>query len=192
MFYARQTLSEAVTNVYYLIGCIIYQLYLTINSFFIHNQTSTALSTRVSSQYENTTSFTKNVNFTSTPTKNSNLNLMFLQNTIYNFSLLTPINRSLKTDTINSLNINSSFLNNLYRNILLPTTNLRLGTFTNSSYFDESKYILSTQLHPLFNQTLTTTTTLNDLYALQLQKNSDPMLSEIIPTGFNNIAKQQR
>jgi hypothetical protein len=137
----------------------------------------------------------------STSSQNSqvNENLFFLQKTLIpnhtisksSFNLESTINTHLPFNS-SYVNLNSNFLHKIYY-LSLSKNNIPSSTNTNNyNIFNEHKYTLGTHLNPQFNNNLTFTTTLNDLNTNSTYTSHDPMLSEVLTTNYNNIAKQQR
>ena len=187
-FYIKQTLNELITNCYYLIGCVLYQIYTYINTLFITNQERTALSTSRKSDLIlppsnpiTPSSMTSNVLV--------NTNLFFLQKTLVLFNHIH--NSEVSTNGNPSvLNLTANFTSQVN---LLSTSLAKNYVSTNSRYtVSEMPYTLSTDLNPSFTNSLTFGTTLQELYTKEGDVSNDPVLTETVTHSLNNIAKQQR
>jgi hypothetical protein len=191
VFYIKQTLNEFITNFYYLIGCIIYQLYLFVSTLFISNQRgSVALNT----QPLNYVSVPKSlqINTPLTDSTSVNPNLFFLQKSLL---ALNNVSNSATTLTPNlnsndTLSVSNSFMGKV--NFLSTISNNTSYNNANSVINIETPYILSTGLNSNFSNSLTLSTTLGNLYTDEGSFQSDPILTESLTHNLNNIAKQQR
>tara|TARA_B110001450_G_C17622915_1_gene481937 strand:- start:709 stop:1410 length:702 start_codon:yes stop_codon:yes gene_type:complete len=190
-FYFKQTLNEFITNCYYLIGCVIYQMYLFISTLLVSNQ-QISTNTPVQSLKHEKSIVSLPVNTLSSNNTNANENLFFLQKTLsslnnLNFSESTLLTQS---NTSTNLTINTSFINkvNFLSSNMDSVPNKTLGLNSNK----ESSYTLSTKLNPDFSNSLTLSTTLENLYTNEDSFQNDPMLTEGLTHNLNNIAKQQR
>lgn len=190
-FYFKQTLNEFITNFYYLVGCVIYQLYLFISTLLVSNQQTNIVSTPQTPSFKQV-STNLPVNTLSSNNTNTNENLFFLQKTLSSLNNINFVESTLllKDNSSTNLTINSSFTNKI--NFL--STSLSNSTFTtpNSTLNTESSYTLSARLNPDFSNSLTLSTTLENLYSNESSFKNDPMLTEGLTHNLNNIAKQQR
>ena len=186
-FYFKQILNDVLTNVYYLLGCFVYQIYLIVNKSFTTNYERT-LSTNYPTSQTNV-NLLSGGSVLSTASKSSNQNLFLLQktmNTLYNLTNNTTFQTQAARVQVQA--ITTTFRNNIYFNTLISSST---KTTTCSADFSENNFVLGSHLNPILNQTLNTVTTLNELYSDKLFTN-DPMLTEVLPANLNNIAKQQR
>lgn len=192
IFFIKQTLNEVITNVYYFIGCIIYQLYIYVNSLFINNQQITIQNHTLHSTVSN--HVVSKVTPSNTP-MSVNRNLFFLQKTLPLFNDVS----SSKTDFVSMLSsshtnrnllLSTDFLNQVH---FLPTLSQTQSSFTSQVALPiESPYVLTTSLNPAFSSSITFSTTLGNLYNQSSSIQNDPALTETITHSLNNTAKQQR
>ena len=195
-FYLKQTLNELVTNCYYFIGCLLFQVYFQINNLFTSNQTLTQVNNL--SLNSNPSPFKVSPKRTDLHTDNvSNVssNLFFLQKTLplldtfRDTNLLSESTSSIKNN--NHFQLSGSFINTIQQSTVLNSINTKpFNTCTSS--LSEFNFVLSTKLNSSFTNSLTLPTTLQDLYTNESSINNDPMVSETLTYGLNNIAKQQR
>jgi len=190
-FYLKQTLNEFITNCYYLVGCVIYQMYLFISTLLVSNQQTNANTLTQTLNYEKST---KNlpVNTLSSSSTNVNENLFFLQKTLSSLNNINFAESTLlpKTNTSTNLTINTNFINKV--NFLSSNISSTLPTTLDLNFNNESSYTLSTKLNQDFSNSLTLSTTLENLYTNEDSFQNDPMLTEGLTHNLNNIAKQQR
>ena len=191
VFYIKQTLNEFITNFYYLIGCVIYQLYLFVSTLFISNQRG---NTTLNAQPLNYVKIPKSLQISTplTVSTNVNPNLFFLQKSLLALNNVTNNTTSL-TPNLNSndtLSVNSSFIGKV--NFLSTISNTTGFSNTNLVVNAETPYILSTGLNSNFSNSLTLSTTLGNLYTDESSFQNDPILTESLTHNLNNIAKQQR
>jgi len=190
-FYFKQTLNEFITNFYYLIGCIIYQFYLFISTLLVSNQQVNVISSPQTLDFKQTTTNLP-VNTLSSNNTNVNENLFFLQKTLSSLNNISFVESTLlpKSNSSTNLTINSSFTNKIN---FLSTSLSSLNSVTPTSALNtESIYTLSTRLNRDFSNSLTLSTTLENLYSNESSFQNDPMLTEGLTHNLNNIAKQQR
>jgi len=191
VFYIKQTLNEFITNFYYLIGCVIYQLYLFVSTLFISNQRGNTI---LNAQPLNYVKIPKSLQISTplTVSTNVNPNLFFLQKSLLALNNVTNNTTSL-TPNLNSndtLSVNSSFIGKV--NFLSTISNTTGFSNTNLVVNAETPYILSTGLNSNFSNSLTLSTTLGNLYTGESSFQNDPILTESLTHNLNNIAKQQR
>ena len=195
-FYLKQTLNELVTNCYYFIGCLLFQVYFRINNLFTSNQTLTQVNNL--SLNNNPSPFkvsSKRTNLHTDNVSNVSSNLFFLQKTLplldtfRDTNLLSESTSSIKND--NHFQLSGSFTNTIQQSTVLNSINTKSFN-TCSSSLSEFNFVLSTKLNSSFTNSLTLPTTLQDLYTNESSINNDPMVSETLTYGLNNIAKQQR
>jgi len=185
-FFIKQTLNEFLTNIYYFIGCLLYQLYANFTNLFLKNQHKTIGHNSLIESNNNLLSPNSSPNTWSAPRSN-NLNLFFLQKTLINFESST-INSLDKVKESKLLSILPTFQNKINFSAYFPTKSIHLKPTFNL----ETRFILSKNLQPQFNQVITSTVTLNELQNTSNLFSNDPTLSENFIQGLNNIAKQQR
>jgi hypothetical protein len=190
-FYIKQTLNEFITNFYYLVGCIIYQLYLFTTTLFLNNQRVTS-TLNTESRGDLSSPQGLHVNTLSSNTTNVNSNLFFLQKSLLAINNLNGTANVFlpKLNITSNLNVNEGFFNKISFISTLPNSNS--NNFTGTSINTETSYVLSTKLDSSFSNSLTLSTTLGNLYSNEDSFDSDPMLTETMTQGYNNIAKQQR
>lgn len=192
IFFIKQTLNEVITNVYYLIGCIIYQLYTYLNSLFLNNQQVTIQNNLSQGIVPN--HLTTKVSPSNTP-MSVNHNLFFLQKTLPLFNDLSSSKIDLvSTLSISSMNRNLSLSTDFLNQIrFIPALFQTQGSSTSSKVLPiESPYVLTTSLNPSFKSSITFSTTLGNLYNQSSTIQNDPALTETITHSLNNTAKQQR
>lgn len=190
-FYVKQTLNEFITNFYYLVGCIVYQLYLFVTTLFLSNQHAPS-TLNVETRNNVITPQCLQVNTLSTSTTNVSSNLFFLQKSLLALNNLnnTTNNLSPSLNINTNLNVNGSFTNKI--SFLSTFTNHISSTSTSIGLNTETPYVLSAGLDPSFSNSLTLSTTLGNLYSSEGSFQNDPILTETLTHSLNNIAKQQR
>ena len=195
-FYIKQTLNELITNCYYFIGCLLFQVYFQINNLFTSNQTSTQVNNL--SLNSNPSPFkvsSKRTDLHTDNTSNVSSNLFFLQKTLHlldtfrDTNLLSESTSSIKNN--NHFQLSGSFMNTIQQSTVLNSINTK-PFIVDSNSLSELDFVLSTKLNSSFTNSLTLPTTLQDLYTNESSVNNDPMISETLTYGLNNIAKQQR
>jgi len=82
-------------------------------------------------------------------------------------------------------------MNTIQQSTVLNSINTK-PFIVGSNSLSELDFVLSTKLNSSFTNSLTLPTTLQDLYTNESSVNNDPMISETLTYGLNNIAKQQR
>jgi len=82
-------------------------------------------------------------------------------------------------------------MNTIQQSTVLNSINTK-PFIVDSNSLSELDFVLSTKLNSSFTNSLTLPTTLQDLYTNESSVNNDPMISETLTYGLNNIAKQQR
>ena len=191
LFYFKQTLNEFITNCYYLLGCIIYQIYTSVSMLLFKNQ---QCATPQIIQPLNLPSLSQKiqVNTVLPSSTNTTANLFFLQRTLLSLNNLSSTCNTLvpNTSNNNSLDINSGFLSKVN---FLSTLSNNSETFKVSSVLNtETPYTLNSRLNQSFLNSLTFSTNLENLYTNEGSFKSDPILTETITHNLNNTAKQQR
>mgnify|MGYP006082015017 FL=1 len=189
-FYLKQTLNEFITNCYYLVGCIIYQVYISISSLLISNQQGSTPQTK---QTPNLVNIPRNIQINTTLTSSANVsaNLFFLQQTLLPLNNLNNTCNALTLTTPNNnLDVNSGFLGKVNFLSTLPNNS---QIFNPSSMLNtETPYTLSSSLNCNFSSSLAFSTNLESLYVKEDSFRNDPMLTETLTHNLNNTAKQQR
>ena len=190
-FYIKQTLNEFITNFYYLVGCIIYQLYLFTTTLFLNNQRVTS-TLNTESRGDLSSPQGLHVNTLSANTTNVNSNLFFLQKSLLAINNLNGTANVFlpKLNITSNLNVNEGFFNKISFISTLPNSNS--NNFTGTSINTETSYVLSTKLDSSFSNSLTLSTTLGNLYSNEDSFQNDPVLTETLTHSLNNVAKQQR
>lgn len=197
-FYLKQSLNEVITAGYYLVGCFIYQIISQLNALFLNKQQKlNSNSFYTKNTFLHADKKLNNLSVLTPPSGHINTNLFFLQKTLTPTSVLSESSLSLLQTTTSTseislplINLNTNFLHKVH---FLSTTPVRNQLGTNKyDIFTENNYALSTQLNPHFNSNLTFSTNLNELNLNSNLFAHDPMLGEVLTTGHNNIAKQQR
>mgnify|MGYP006114508857 CR=1 FL=1 len=190
LFHLKQTLNELITNCYYLVGCIIYQVYMSISSWLISNQRGTTPQTKQTPNLVNTP---RNIQINTTLTSSANVstNLFFLQQTLLPLSNLNSTCNALTlTNPNNNLNVNSDFLGKVNFLSTLPNNS---QIFNSSNMLNtETPHTLSSSLNCNFSSSLAFSTNLESLYIKEGSFRNDPMLTETLTHNLNNTAKQQR
>ena len=185
VFYIKQTLNEFVTNWYYFIGCVLFQLNYYLRTLFWGNQQFTTTSLPHSLTNLNLSE----VSVRTTTYSKVNTNLFFLQKTLLNLNNLNPLPTLVTSNNLQTLQLNATF-NNQVVGLSIPTFK-PLG-LTSEVLINENLYVLSTHLNPTLKTTLTVNTDLQTLYNKESGIAHDPMVTETLTHGLNNIAKQQR
>ena len=195
-FYFKQTVNELLTNCYYFVGCVLYQLHSYLNSLLLSNQVKVLKTNKVNLD---TPSVKANVSLNSTQTLQTQnystlntLNTFFLQKTlplVNNLSFSPTVHQEL-TSSSNHLNLSSDFTVKIHHSTI--SNSVKSWNKLSSPLTNEVSYILSPKLNSDFNNSITLSTTLDSLYANEGNFSSDPMLTETLTQGYNNIAKQQR
>ena len=190
-FYIKQTLNEFITNFYYLVGCIIYQLYLFTTTLFLNNQRVTS-TLNTESRGDLSSPQGLHVNTLSANTTNVNSNLFFLQKSLLAINNLNGTANVFlpKLNITSNLDVNEGFFNKISFISTLPNSNS--NNFTGTSINTETSYVLSTKLDSSFSNSLTLSTTLGNLYSNEDSFQNDPVLTETLTHSLNNVAKQQR
>jgi hypothetical protein len=159
----------------------------TLNSFFLKNQTKTLLETDFVSAPKQ---YNSKIISTKTELKRlANLNLFFLQKTLTPISNLSTSSSGLELLFNSNSSTNKSFISSDFITKLHLVSNNQPETNQYNIFIsNESNFTLNTDLNAGFLK--------NTTFSLTLDKNkmnkNDPMQSESIFTGLNNIAKQQR
>jgi len=175
---------------------LLFQVYFQINNLFTSNQTSTQVNNL--SLNNNPSSFKvspKRTDLHTDNTSNVSSNLFFLQKTLplldtfRDTNLLSESTSSIKNN--NHFQLSGSFMNTIQQSTVLNSINTK-PFIVDSNSLSELDFVLSTKLNSSFTNSLTLPTTLQDLYTNESSVNNDPMISETLTYGLNNIAKQQR
>lgn len=175
---------------------MLFQIYFQINNLFTSNQTSAQVSNLPLNS--NPSSFKVSSNRTdlhTASTSNVSSNLFFLQKTLplldtfRDTNLLSESTSSIKNN--NHFRLSGSFMNTIQQSTVLNSINTKPFSASSNS-LSEFNFVLSTKLNSSFTNSLTLPTTLQDLYTNESLVNNDPMVSETLTYGLNNIAKQQR
>jgi len=191
LFYIKQTLNEFITNCYYLVGCIIYQIYMFVSMLLFQNQKCT---TPQITQPLNSVSLSQKtqVNTVLLNSTNVTTNLFFLQRTLLSLSSLGNTCNTLVPNTSNNsnLDVNSGFLSKVN---FLSTLSNNTETFKALGALNtETPYTLNSCLNQSFSNSLTFSTNLENLYTNDDSFKSDPILTETLTHNLNSTAKQQR
>ena len=191
LFYIKQTLNEFITNCYYLVGCIIYQIYMFVSMLLFQNQKCT---TPQITQPLNSVSLSQKtqVNTVLLNSTNVTTNLFFLQRTLLSLSSLGNTCNTLVPNTSNNsnLDVNSGFLSKVN---FLSTLSNNTETFKALGALNtETPYTLNSRLNQSFSNSLTFSTNLENLYTNEDSFKSDPILTETLTHNLNSTAKQQR
>ena len=191
-FYVKQTLNEFVTNCYYLVGCVVYQVYILMSTLLVRNQQNTALQ---SVQLLNEAALPQKIQVNTilpTDTKVS-ANLFFLQRTLLPLNNLGSTQGTLTTKAFSdntNLGVNTSFLSKV--NFLSTSSNNSQSNELLNISNAETSYTLNSRLNQSFSNSLTFSTNLESLYTNENSFQNDPILTETITHNLNNTAKQQR
>jgi len=186
IFYIKQTLNEFITNWYYFIGCVLFQLNYYLRTLFWGNQQFT---TTTSLPHTLTNLNLSEVSVRTITHSKVNTNLFFLQKTLLNLNNLNPLSILVPSHSLQTLQLSTTFKNQV-TGLSLPASKL-LG-LTSEVLINESSYVLNTHLNPILQTTLTVNTDLQTLYSKESGIAHDPMVTETLTHGLNNIAKQQR
>ena len=190
LFYIKQTLNEFITNCYYLVGCIIYQVYMSVSVLLFKNQ---QCATPQITQPLNLPSLSQKIQVNTVLPSSTNVttNLFFLQRTLLSLSSLGNTCNTLTPDIFNNnLDVNSGFLSKVN---FLSTLSNNAKTFKVLNVLNiETPYTLNSRLNQSFSNSLTLSTNLENLYTNEDSFKNDPILTETVTHNLNNTAKQQR
>jgi hypothetical protein len=190
LFYIKQTLNEFITNCYYLVGCVIYQVYMSVSVLLFKNQ---QCATPQIIQPLNLSSLSQKIQVNTVLPSSTNVatNLFFLQRTLLSLNGLgSTCNTLIPNIFNNNLDVNSGFLSKVN---FLSTSSNNTKTFKVLNALNiETPYTLNPHLNQSFSNSLTLSTNLGNLYTNEDSFKSDPILTETIMHNLNNTAKQQR
>lgn len=190
LFFFKQTLHELITNIYYLIGCTVFQILQYWNRLFLNNQINTINKSLIINNNIPHQNNTHSYNFNSNSAVQSNLNLFFLQKTLPFLNNTSITLNSFNNKSTNYSNLLNSFIDKIHFSSINSTFN---SVEVRNDYVNyEVEYKLSTQLNSKFNNYISLSQSLSDSTFNENTFNYDPSINEYMISNPNNIAKQQR